>query len=319
MATKIDEDLAGAVEHWGDRLKTWIFVYNARRGLPPDIPAMLQEQQERYPDVAFDACERHALGEGARPDPPAAVRDPRPPGRLREHLFLMGGAVGHDAGGLRDGRILIVQDIMGPIDLGAIVEAIRPEVPLGPPVFVRPVLGDWVAAVEYQQQVVSETLAKSRDLRPRFAVFSLAPIPLAAHLGFALSDRVDVAPYQFQRDRRSWTWGAEEVGSSISVSGLPDARVPGTPDLMRVSLSVRIAAEDTAAVVPASAVQIEIAVGEPGVLWLRRPSSSPSLADTSTSPSPDCATWCPGAAASTCSTRDPPAARSSWDRRSIRA
>jgi hypothetical protein len=161
---------------------------------------------------------------------------------------------------------------MAPIDLGAIVEAIRPEVPLGPPVFVRPVLGDWAAAVEYQQHVVSETLAKSRDLRPRFAVFSLAPIPLAAHLGFALSDRVDVAPYQFHRDRKSWTWGAEEVGSRISVSGLPDARVPGTPEaIIRVSLSARIAAEETAAVVPGDAVQIEIAGGAPGVLWLRRP------------------------------------------------
>ncbi len=103
-------------------------------------------------------------------------------------------------------------------------------------------------------------------------MFSLAPIPLATHLGFALSDRVDAAPYQFHRDRRSWAWGQEEVGPSISVSGLPEAPVPGTPEaVIRVSLSARIAAEDTAAVAPGGAVQIEIGVGEPGVLWLRRP------------------------------------------------
>src|SRR3989441_2509007 len=155
---------------------------------------------------------------------------------------MIGGASGGGASAaFRDGRILIVEDIMSPIDLGAVVAAIRPDVPLGPPIFLRPAPGDWPAAVEYQRQGVAEAVAKSRDLRPRFAVFSLAPIPLATHLGFALSDRVDAAPYQFHRDRRSWAWGQEEVGPSISVSGLPEAPVPGTPEaVIRVSLSARI-------------------------------------------------------------------------------
>ena len=61
MVAKIEEDLAGAVEHWGDRLKTWVFVYNARRGLPPDIPAMLQEEKEKHPAVAIDAWSSDAL------------------------------------------------------------------------------------------------------------------------------------------------------------------------------------------------------------------------------------------------------------------
>ena len=45
----------------GDRLKTWVFVYNARRGLPPDIPAMLQEEKEKHPAVAIDAWSSDAL------------------------------------------------------------------------------------------------------------------------------------------------------------------------------------------------------------------------------------------------------------------
>lgn len=63
VVAKIEEDLAGAVEHWGegDRLKTWVFVYNARRGLPPDIPAMLQEEKEKHPAVAIDAWSSDAL------------------------------------------------------------------------------------------------------------------------------------------------------------------------------------------------------------------------------------------------------------------
>lgn len=48
---KIDEDLNGAVAHWGEALKEWIFVYNVRRGLPPDIPGTLQEKQKQYPDI----------------------------------------------------------------------------------------------------------------------------------------------------------------------------------------------------------------------------------------------------------------------------
>ncbi|HKW93418.1 MAG TPA: SAVED domain-containing protein [Methylomirabilota bacterium] len=217
---------------------------------------MLLEQRKKHEAIAIEAWSSDALWEKARGltlqqrceilGPPAGY----------EPLFAMGGVGGREAGDLREGRILIVQDIASPIDLGAIVEAIRPDVPLGPPVFVRPAPGDWTEAVAYQRQVVSEALARSRDLRPRFAVFSLAPIPLAVHLGFALSDRVDAAPYQFHRDRRSWTWGDERIEPSISVSGLPDAPVPGAPEaIIRVSLSARIAAEDTAAVVPGGAVR----------------------------------------------------------------
>lgn len=276
VQAKIEEDLAGAVTHWRDRLKKWVFVYNARRGLAPDIPAMLQVQQARHPDVEIEALSSDALWAIARSlslqqrceilGAPAGY----------EHLFMMGGAGGGDvATAFQSGRILLVQDVMSPIDLGDVVAAIRPDVPLGPPVFLRPAPGDWTAAVEYQRQGVAEAIAKSRDLRPRFSVFSLAPIPLAIHLGFALSDRVDAATYQFHRDRRCWIWDEREAAAAdlaIAVSGLPETAVTGAPDaVVRVSLSARIAPEDSAAVAPGAEIQIDIGVADPDLLWLRSP------------------------------------------------
>jgi HEAT repeat protein len=61
---KIDEDLEGAVKHWGDTLKTWVFVYNARRGLAPDIVReTLQEKQKQYPNITLEPLSNHALWE----------------------------------------------------------------------------------------------------------------------------------------------------------------------------------------------------------------------------------------------------------------
>ncbi len=63
---KIDEDLDGAVAHWGKALKTWIFVYNVRRGLPPDIPGTLREKQKQYPDIKIDHLSNDDLWERTR-------------------------------------------------------------------------------------------------------------------------------------------------------------------------------------------------------------------------------------------------------------
>jgi hypothetical protein len=275
VEAKIEEDLTGAVTHWRDHLKKWVFVYNARRGLAPDIPAMLQRQQARHPGVAIEALSSDALWEMARGLTLQQRSEILGPPTGYDPLFMVGNAGSDATAAFRDGRVLIVQDVMGPIDLGAVVAAIRPDVPLGPPVFLRPAPGDWAAAVEYQRQSVAEAVAKSRGLRPRFAVFSLAPIPLAIYLGFALSDRVDATAYQFHRHRRSWGWDEQESATAdlgIAVSGLPDAAVPGTPDaVVRVSLSARVAPEDSAAVVPGAELQIDLGVDDTDVLWLRSP------------------------------------------------
>ncbi len=63
---KIEEDLDGAVVHWGDALKTWIFVYNVRRGVPPDILRTLQEKQKHYPNIKIEHLSNDDLWEITR-------------------------------------------------------------------------------------------------------------------------------------------------------------------------------------------------------------------------------------------------------------
>ncbi|MBD0362738.1 MAG: hypothetical protein ICV55_08220, partial [Coleofasciculus sp. C3-bin4] len=66
LKKKINEDLDGAVKHWGDTLKKWVFVYNVRQGLAPDIPKILQQKQKQYPNIEIDHWSNHYLWQMAR-------------------------------------------------------------------------------------------------------------------------------------------------------------------------------------------------------------------------------------------------------------
>lgn len=63
---KIDEDLEGAVEHWGAAIQEWIFVYNVKQGLPPDIPQTLQKKKIQYPNIEISHLSNDDLWEIAR-------------------------------------------------------------------------------------------------------------------------------------------------------------------------------------------------------------------------------------------------------------
>ncbi|WP_068816760.1 NB-ARC domain-containing protein [Phormidesmis priestleyi] len=63
---KIDEDLEGAVQHWSDILKKWVFVYNAKRGTSSDIKLTLQQKQKQYPDIEIDSWSNDYLWEITR-------------------------------------------------------------------------------------------------------------------------------------------------------------------------------------------------------------------------------------------------------------
>src|SRR5258707_10962348 len=63
---KIDEDLRLAVAHWAERMKEWVFVYNVRRGLAPDIPALLLSKKEIYPKLTLHHLSSDALWEITR-------------------------------------------------------------------------------------------------------------------------------------------------------------------------------------------------------------------------------------------------------------
>jgi hypothetical protein len=271
---KIEEDVAGAAEHWGPALRSWTFVYNARRGLAPDVVGMLQEQQGAYPDLKIDLLSDHDLWDLVRAMPAqqrVEILGP-PPGY--ERLFPLDRILPASIqASLKDGRFIVVQDIMSPINVADVLKAIRPARPFGPPLFIRPaeIAGRWQVAADYQKTVVDEALAESRESLPRFAVFSLAPIPLAIHLGYLLTDRIEVEPFQYDRERRTWRWPEAQgpPNQDFSTTGLPTASIIEPVEVaIRVSLSADVAATDSQALTGRLPVEVDLKVSNPDVMWL---------------------------------------------------
>ncbi len=271
LKKKIREDLAGAVKHWKTALKKWIFVYNVRRGLPPDIPFLLNAEKAKYPKVKLEPLSSDELWERTRSLP------------LSKRCEILGPPVGYessfglpvskaDAKKLSDGRFVVVHDVLSPINTDAAMKALRPEAALGPPIHVRPAVpaGMWKVAAEVQENIVKEALDRSRQLLAKFAVFSLAPIPLAVHLGFLLSDRVEARLFQFDRDRASWSWrSTKATAPTVPVVGLLGATVAKAVDVVvRVSVSARVTPAVTRKVVRGHPVEIDVAVKHPDVAWL---------------------------------------------------
>lgn len=275
---KIEEDLAGAVKQWGDQLKRWVFVYNTRHGIAADIPQMLHKLTLTYPDIKIEPLSSEALWEQIREQLTLQQRAEilgAPSGY--EHIFLLPTAASEEIVGLAaKGRIIIIHDVLSPVNVRNVLEAIAPEQPFGPPFYIHPpwLQDGWEAAVQYQQQVVLGIVNKSRDLIPKFAVFSLAPIPLAIHLGYSFSDRVEVSPFQYNRERNSWVWdqSRKDYDAQFIVEGLPmDSTDDNTDVIVRVSLSARILLGDTAAVAGDCPVQVDLRVENPDVMWLSHP------------------------------------------------
>jgi hypothetical protein len=275
LESKIHEDLDGAVKYWQSMI-SWTFVYNVRRGLPPDIPKVLECKRKQYPSLALDHWSSDHLWEMIRNlslqqrceilGAPAGY----------EYLFL-GSSTQDLSEYVQTSWFVLVQDLMSPINLRDVTQALLPAHPFGAPIFVRPTYDSlpWTEAARQQKRVVNDTLQKSRDLLPRFAVFSLAPIPLAIHLGFVLSDRVEVECFQFDRDRRTWKWSSPRSRHSdknIRVSGLPDEAITESAEVsIAISLSAKITRSDVFAAAPQTHVFIELYVDEPDVMWLDSP------------------------------------------------
>jgi hypothetical protein len=274
---KIDEDLDGAAAFWKDELKKWIFVYNVRRGLAPDIPGCLTKKANQYPNIEIDHLSSDNLWEIAR----ALTLQQRteilgaPPGY--EHLFFSRSATTEEIReALEKGWFAIIHDIMTPINLQSVVEAIAPDAPFGSPIWIRPAIileeTPWNEAALFQQQAVRDAIAKSRDVLPRFAIFSLSPIPLCIHLGYVLSDRVETIYFQFNRDQKNWLWSEDLIEEDLkfTVQGMPEAPLTGEQEvILRISLSANIRKEDTIAVCGDIPTQLDITVPTPSVMWLR--------------------------------------------------
>ncbi len=271
---KIEEDLAGAVKHWGAKMKTWVFVYNVRRGLAPDIPKELVVQQEKYPNIIIAHINSDMLWEMARGLPLQQRAEILGAPVGYEFLFLTPGASNKDVqNALKKSRFVIIQDVLSPINLHSVSQALKPSKVFGAPFYIRPVVGNlpWNEHAEFQRKVISELLQKTWDLSPRYAVFSLAPIPLVLQLGFLLSNRTEVQCYQYHRDKQSWKWQpTDKYDEEIDTKGLPTELLEQEDEVaIRVSLSATISPKETEEVIGSPRVQIDITVDNPDVMWLK--------------------------------------------------
>jgi hypothetical protein len=273
VVKKIDEDLDGAVSEWGDGIKSWTFVYNVRRGLPPDIPIILNKKQKQYPSIAVGNLSNDGLWE--------ILRELSP----QQRAEILGAPIGYEGYFVHSGNdsdlrsseqnddswIVLIQDIINPIDIRAVIDALKPSSIFGAPIYLHPNINSWDEAVIYQKTVVSDLFEKCRNSFPaRFAVFSIAPIPLIAQLGFLLTYSVPIRYFKLHIDSQSWRWPDESIESRFIVTGIPVELIPSKCDvIIRVSLSDKISKLDTDEIIPDSPVQIDISVENPGLTWIR--------------------------------------------------
>ena len=274
--SKIDEDLDGAVEEWGVDLEEWVFVYNARRGLPPDVPKILGEKQKRYPRLSIDSLSKEGLWEIARNLTNQQLAEVLGNPAGYESSFLPS-TTPHQASASaspHDEWVVLIQDVNMPIDVRAVLEALKPDSSYGAPVFISPDKSSFKLAVEHQRSLIEDLQLKGRHILPaRYAVFSLAPIPLIAHLGFLLTDSVEVKYFKFHIDKRSWKWPVIDQQSedlNINVSGLPaDIFHEPCEIAIRISISSLVWEHEVAEVAPGLPLQVHMYVDRPSLTWIR--------------------------------------------------
>lgn len=273
LIAKIKSDLAGAFEAWKDKdLRRWVFVYNVRRGVAPDVAGILQMLKAQYPTIELDHLSSDALWQQVERLPLSARCELLGAPSGYEHLFLAS-SDSEAAKQIRDGAFVVIQDVMSPVNLADAVAALGGRMPYGPPLRSRPVVADddWAAAATFQRALVADALTRARDLLPRFAVFSLSPISLAVHLGFLLSDRVEVEPFQYDRDRRTWSWPVQSA--TWDPVEIKSTRYEGRSGsgVIRVSLSASVSRADTEMCVPNPCIEVDIYITNPDVTWLVNP------------------------------------------------
>lgn len=273
VVKKIDEDLDGAISEWGDDIKSWTFVYNVRRGLPPDIPMILNRKQRQYPHIAIRDLSNDGLWEILRaltPQQRAEILG-TPIGYEKYFIYSENDDSLHSTEENNDSWIVIIQDIINPIDIPAVIDALKPSTIFGAPIYLRPNMDSWNDAAIYQRTSILDLFEKCRNSFPaRFAVFSIAPIPLITQLGFLLTYSVPTRYFKLHIDSQSWSWPNESVDSRFIVTGIPVELTPSKCDvIIRVSLSDKISKLDTEEIIPDSPVQIDITVDNPGLTWIR--------------------------------------------------
>lgn len=265
LAKKINEDLAGAVDHWGSEMKEWHFVYNVRDGVPPQVVGVLNDLRDKFPGLDLRDMSNENLWKVASDLPFECLAE-----ILGPPITMLS-----TKRASASSRMLIVHDAMMPIDVEKAVEAMAPDEPIGAPVKLWPwdeKEQSWQRAALFQERVVRKLKDEGQV---RLAVFSLAPIPLSVHLGYVLSDRLDARLFQYHRDpnQRNWIWSDEATGDlTITKVGVPIETTNEPAEVVvRISLSHEVRKDETRlAVGQGRTIEIDLAVPEPSVLWLQR-------------------------------------------------
>jgi hypothetical protein len=256
--------------------------------VPPDVARLLEEKRTTYPQVELDHWSSDALWEKVRTMPLQQRAEILGAPNGYEHLFFSTHTTDEEIKQhLASGSFVLVQDLIAPISLHAVSDALAPAGPFGAPLFIRPTYAPdvlpWTDTAQQQQHMLAEVLQKGRELVPRFSVFSLAPVPLAVHLGFLLSDRVEVNCFQFDRDERTWKWPTgrrARADMNIMFSGLPRSVINEPMEVsLSISLSASVAEFDVQEAAPHSASHMAISVAEPDVMWLRSPKQLQKLTE----------------------------------------
>ena len=60
---KINEDFAGALSHWGEKMKVWVFVHNRKGGVSPSVSNCLDSLREQHPGLTIEIWQEARLFE----------------------------------------------------------------------------------------------------------------------------------------------------------------------------------------------------------------------------------------------------------------
>ncbi|MFZ2028835.1 MAG: SAVED domain-containing protein [Vitreimonas sp.] len=83
---------------------------------------------------------------------------------------------------------------------------------------------------------------------PRISLFAIAPMPILAHLGARLDNKIALQLYQRHRDTQNWSWKADATRVGFTTRVMKE-RPRGAPVAIVLSLSGTIAHNDLPAVV----------------------------------------------------------------------
>jgi hypothetical protein len=177
-----------------------------------------------------------------------------------------------------NGIILVAHEVLAQITQEDMLAALPPEYRDLPRevVYLRAVSAklselpgfDWAGARRLQADEVRGRLQSVIDSNPTWRVqyFGAAPIPLAMELGYFIGGWAAVDVYQQRHDTHAWSWLRASPSSNVQFQTLELPKERITADghvVVRISVSHRVDALETAAVIPMSLGEIDIALLSP--------------------------------------------------------